>query len=445
MSCRRTGVRGLEHAFWVAVFVLGATHEANAMPSAIAKGPWLTQLASTEVTVRVETDPPQPVTLRWSAGDAGGGGERRVSSELLHSMRIDGLAPRTAYTYSVEASGVMVTGRFTTAPPDADDRPYRFVVYGDNRSDAIRHAAVVHAVEQEAGDFLVNTGDMVDDGTRAADWQAFFDVEGTLLRDRCVFAAIGNHELVETSGSRFLAYFGGSKTMVPNKLYGTTRWGKTRFFFLNGMGDYTGDDRTWLEGALSSADSEDLAWRIVVIHDGPYSPGIHGDNQALHAGKIPAMLLRHKVDLVLSGHDHLYERGNVDGLRYVVSGGGGAPLYPVKNTRPTTRKAESTNHVVTLDVSSSEIKLAAKRSDGSALDSAVLTKAGWSDDPKTPVGPVFPSPSDPAPKAKTDGDKCDCDAVGAGPAPANGVAAALGLIGAALLRRSRLQGRRRER
>ena len=39
------------------------------------------------------------------------------------------------------------------------------------------------------------------------------------------------------------------------------------------------------------------------------------------------ILARHRVDLVVSGHDHLYQRGEVDGIRYIVSGGGGASLY----------------------------------------------------------------------------------------------------------------------
>lgn len=380
----------------------------------MTKGPWLSQLAARDVVVRVETDPPAPLTLRWRRdGDAGAPMERKESSELLHSTRIDGLEPKTRYEYSVEVAGVKVTGHFTTAPPDDDDGDFRFVLYGDNRSDSIRHAAVVHAVEEAAGELLVNTGDLVGDGSNAAEWQTFFDIEGTLLRDRCVFASIGNHELVDRSGSAFIRYFGGAHTMVQGKLYGTMRWGRTRFFFLNGMGDFGGDDRSWLESALTSADAEvDLRWRIVVIHDGPYSPGVHGDNAALHAGKIPAMFLRHGVDLVLSGHDHLYERGNVDGLRYVVSGGGGAPLYPVKVVRPTARKTESTNHVVALDVGKDRITLSAKRTDGSALDDATLTKAGWSDDPATPVKPV--SPSDPGAKpVKPAADKCDCAVAGA--------------------------------
>ncbi len=432
---------------WAALAV-GAGTAAAAPLSPLTKGPWLSQLGSKDVVIRTETDPAAPITVRWSAGDGGANGERRESSEILHSTRIDGLAPKTRYEYTVEASGVKVTGHFTTAPPDDDDAGFRFVLYGDNRSDPIRHAAVVHAVEQEAGDFLINTGDLVDDGTRPADWQAFFDLEGTLLRERCLFAAIGNHELVETSGNAFLRYFGGAHTMVPGKLYGTMRWGAARFVFLNGMGQWGGEDRSWLESTLVAADAEaGLRWRIVVIHDGPYASGIHGDNKDLHAAKIPGMLLRHHVDLVLSGHDHLYERGNVDGLRYVVSGGGGAPLYPVKLTRPTQRKAESTNHVVTLDVGKESIKLVAKRTDGSALDGATLTKTGWSDDPAAPPATVFPSPQDPGKPGSSgggrgSGDKCGCRVVGEGgggfapPGPAASLLAALALV-LGLRRRSR--------
>jgi MYXO-CTERM domain-containing protein len=385
---------------------------ATAAPSAFAKGPWLSQLGAREVTVRAETDPPAPISLRLTHD--GKTTELSDPAVLFHSVHATGLEPRTRYEYTADVAGAKVTGSFTTAPADDDEASFRVLVYGDNRSDAISHAGVVRALEQETGDFLLNTGDLVGDGTKENQWQLFFDIEGTLLRDRCLFAAIGNHELEEASGANFSRYFGGDRTQVKGKLYGSMRWGRARFFFLNGEASFDGDDRSWLEEELTRADTEpNLRWRFIVVHNGLYASGVHGDNKAMHDANIPQMLLRHHVDLLIQGHDHLYERGFEGGLRYVVSGGGGAPLYPVRNKHPGTRKIESTHHVIALDVGKDTVNLVAKRLDGSAIEKASFTKDnGWDDDPAVVAKPVFPTPSATA-AAGVGREKCSCDVVGA--------------------------------
>jgi MYXO-CTERM domain-containing protein len=395
----------------VAALCLSAA-PAAAAPSAFAKGPWLAQLGAHEVTVRAETNPAAPLSLRISHD--GKTIELSEPATTLHSVHATGLEPRTHYEYTVDTAGAKVTGSFTTAPADDDDATFRVLVYGDNRSDAISHAGVVRALEQEPGDFLLNTGDLVGDGTKDNQWQLFFDIESTLLRDRCLFAAIGNHELEEAGGPTFLRYFGGERTQVPGKLYGSMRWGRARFFFLNGEASFQGDDRTWLEDELTRADTEaNLRWRFIVVHNGLFASGVHGDNKAMHDANIPQMLVRHHVDLLIEGHDHLYERGFEDGLRYVVSGGAGAPLYPVRNKHAGTRKVESTHHFVALDVGKDAVSLVAKRLDGTTLEKVGFTKEnGWDDDSPAAPKPVFPSPSATAP-AGASREKCSCDVVGA--------------------------------
>src|SRR5262249_1176962 len=146
------------------------------------------------------------------------------------------------YDYRISDGGeISDEGHFTTAPghdgaasgtipqPPA---PFRFLVYGDSRTDHAAHAAVVRQMILTEGSFLVNTGDMVREGKDAADWQTFFDIERALLRDRCVFAAVGNHELTrgDPAGEvAFLRYFGGADDGRDNgRLYGSFRWSNTR-------------------------------------------------------------------------------------------------------------------------------------------------------------------------------------------------------------------------
>jgi LPXTG-motif cell wall-anchored protein len=87
-------------------------------------------------------------------------------------------------------------------------------------------------------------------------------------------------------------------------------------------------------------------------------------------------------------------------LRYVVSGGAGAPLYPIKHLRATARKVESVYHYVTFDVGRDKGTLVAKRVDGSIIEKVGFTRTSfWDDDLPTapgvapPAGSVMPSAS----------------------------------------------------
>ena len=171
--------------------------------------------------------------------------------------------------------------------------------------------------------------------------QSFFDVEGVLLRDHNVFACVGNHEITEGAGANYLRYFGptfdahgaGEKP----KLYGSFRWGDTRFFLLDAMETFdSGPERAWLDDELARADSEQgLVWRIVVMHHAPWSAGPHGGNaRALRAG-IPALFAAHHVNLVIAGHDHVFTSA-ASPRAFTTSSpeGGGAPLYGIKGKNP---------------------------------------------------------------------------------------------------------------
>ena len=453
---RRTG------AVSVGVLVAGllaapSLHAAQA----ISKGPWVQRVTSTSAVVRLETNPPAPVTLELGLGVPDGDGGRRTlvqspEPRTLHAITLEGLEPRTRYSYSVKAGGPPRYAAFVTAPPDDSDAPFRFLVYGDNRTDDTAHAAVVRAMVPTASDFLIHTGDFVEQGGSRAQWQNFFEIESPLLSSRCLFSCVGNHELTDGSGVEYARFFGptdpppgvdparvamgGPAAARPEHLNGTYRWGNTRFFFINGMVSYNGGgDRSWLEKALADADEEkNLTWRIVVVHHGPWSSGPHGKNARLHdAGVIP-LLAKHKVDLVISGHDHIYERGWSDGIAYLVSGGGGAPTYKIKSRLPEARTVESVRHFVDVSVSASSMQLVATRVDGSTIERCGLNKSvsGWdcdaplvtrsSGDGMT-AGSAGTSPAGAPPAAS----RCACDLVGA--RTRFGLAGAFGLALAGVL------------
>lgn len=374
-----------------AMAVLGAVAIApSTAGAAVKKGPYLQDVRASEAEIRIEVDPPTPAkaeifSLAASGKDAGAGSpvaHVEMAAAQMHALRLGGLQPATTYRYRVEAGGETREGSLTTAPADDAKTPFSFLIEGDNRTNDDAHAAVAKALAQAPGDFIVNTGDLVENGGRPELWQKFFDIEEPVLRDRCLFAAVGNHELIDAAGTSFLRYFGEDTPGVTGlrRLYRTVRWENTRFFFLNGTDEFTGsDERRWLDDELGKADGEkDLVWRIVVVHHGPWSSSVHGNNLKIWNAGLIDSFRAHKIDLFLSGHDHVYERGDFKGILYVVSGGGGAPLYAAGDPISSTRKAESTYHFIEAKIDGPRFSMVARRVDGSVLDTCGFQKGrGW--------------------------------------------------------------------
>jgi acid phosphatase type 7 len=358
----------------------------------------------------------------------------------FHSVRIRDLKPGTLYHYQVVAGEQKsVEGSFTTAPDN--NNAFTFLLYGDNRSDDRTHAAVVRKLLEEPSDFIIQTGDMVATGGDDRLWEQFFHVENPLLLHRCMFAAIGNHEMVGGGENFFLRYFhpGVSGRAEPH-LYYSFRWSNTRFFVLNAFAAWQdAEDRGWLKQELANADHEEgLEHRIVVMHHGPTSSGPHGPNVPLQRRKILEIMRDHHVELVLAGHDHLYERGEFQGVKYLISGGGGAPLYsPHEKLRPGTMVVEAAYHYVKIRIEGSAIATTARRLDGS-----VMEECHWKKGEAFSCKGDVASSKRPAPKASSSGSpsakkSCDC-ALGAADPPAAGwLAWAVGLMAWATRRRRR--------
>jgi hypothetical protein len=86
--------------------------------------------------------------------------------------------------------------------------------------------------------------------------------------------------------------------------------------------------RDWLRRRLRESTA---TWQIVAFHHPAYTCGGYLGHPGVLSRWVP-LFERHGVDLVLSGHDHNYQRFREhNGVRYVVHGGGGAPLYSIRS------------------------------------------------------------------------------------------------------------------
>jgi len=79
-------------------------------------------------------------------------------------------------------------------------------------------------------------------------------------------------------------------------------------------------EQSWLRTAATASTA---AWQVVLFHHPPYSSGLtHGSSTAM---RWP--FASWGIDLVVSGHEHDYERVAAEGITYVVDGLGGAGIY----------------------------------------------------------------------------------------------------------------------
>jgi hypothetical protein len=399
-------------------------------PSRAADGPWvrgpyLQDLSSRHVAVLLELQAAHALKLevrREPAGpDAGAPIAVSAKQDTVHELLVEGLEPATSYAYTVTLDdNTTERGTFTTAPEDG--RPFSFLLYGDNRSNPYAHAAVVSAMRKAPADFLVNTGDMVQDGARPADWLAFFSIERELLRERCLFPSIGNHEIALPTSDGALRYARMFRVPAPPdaaERWYTFRWSSARFYVLDAQDEFASGERAWLEKTLEATKSEaGVLFRFVVLHHGPFSSGLHGPNEALLFARVPELLRSAKVDVIFSGHDHAYERGEVDGSKYVVSGGGGAPLYRENRASKGSQKFEATWHFGRVAIDGPKATFMATRHDGSTLDACTFTAGGgaWScgDAPQAKASAPSLQPAAAAPAPEKPKSQCGCSIVGSG-------------------------------
>lgn len=355
-------------------------------------GPWLMEPRRDAITVMLERVTPGDLHVRVWPLDAPGSSREFVDETpvALHEVRLSGLSAGTRYGYETSGHGLeSSTGTFGTAPATA--APFRFVIYGDTRTDGSLHARMAQAIHAEAADFVLHTGDLVGDGRDDAQWHRFFGIEGDLLRDAPLVPVIGNHEIMRPGSAgidAFRRYVHCDPASPSPELDYPFAYGNVRFVVLNAFDDWTTSARRdWLDAELTRARAEvPDGFVIVAMHWGLCSCGPHGENRAARSAGIDDVLRRHHVDLLVSGHDHVFERGDDDGLRYLVSGGGGAPLYRRARVRSYARAFASEHHFVRVDVEPDHLVFTAVRLDGSVLDRCTLRHSGW-DCPRSPIAP----------------------------------------------------------
>ena len=249
---------------------------------------------------------------------------------------------------------------------------------GDSGRGRKGQLAVAALLERVEPDLILHTGDIVyPSGEERHYDRRFFVPYGRLLKEVPIFPILGNHDLERGNGTAYLNNFHLPGTdMQGTGRYYSFDWGNAHFVALNSElyhGDHSyhpEEQKTWLERDLKETRQP---WKIVYFHRPIYSSSKHGSDQRIREDLEP-ILVRHKVDLVFSGHDHVYERTvPIYGVTYVVSGGGGKGLYPAGSSE-WTAFSKSVHHAVLVRIDGEHLCLEAVEPDGVVLDRLDLSR-----------------------------------------------------------------------
>lgn len=330
----------------------------------VVKGPYLSW----------SRDPKTTITIGWETGEKCIGrvnygptldkiafDAREYSEATVHQVTLTGLKPGSRYFYVIANSDARPCS-FMTAPQKP--RPFKAVVYGDTRSNPEKHAGVVEAILKYRPEFVLNTGDLVWDGRLWEQWDDFFKAIGPLVSHTPYFSAIGNHE---RTAANYLLFFG----FPGNEQWYSFDYSSAHFIVLNSNEDYSpdSDQYQWIKADLEK-NQKPFAWRFVIMHHPAYSAGRYGSNEDVIRDLVP-LFVQNRVQAVFSGHDHNYQHHQQQGIHYIVTGGGGAPLYDIKKGG-TLLYGETSLHYLQMEVDSSQVKVRMVRMDGTIPDSLVL-------------------------------------------------------------------------
>lgn len=299
---------------------------------------------------------------------------------IQHHASIAGLQPDTTYYYRVRHDGAAsAVFKFKTAP--AEIVPFRFTSFGDHGSDPGTATSrvswgtafsprAVRAVEALDPAFHVHNGDLsYSCGGPQLAWDVWFDQIQSRAARMPWMASLGNHEMELGFGprgydpfrSRFRLPSNGVDTAaLRSSTFSSFRYSNTLVMLLDGneaaseygyhfnRGYLAGAQDAWIESTLRAARADDsIDWIVVSFHNCMFCTDVvHGSDGGCRT-RWQALFDAYRVDVVLNGHNHCYERtypilgGDhtvllpdqpIDpaamGVTYVTAGGGGQLAAP---------------------------------------------------------------------------------------------------------------------
>ena len=247
------------------------------------------------------------------------------------------------------------------------------LAFGDAGSGDVTQVQVAQQMQTWAAshhvDALLEAGDIVYPDGSPSRFAATIDTPYATLRTSMPFwAALGNHDVMWNNGNDLMSYLS-----MPSRSYEKiiTNGDVSVQLLVLDSNDVSQTQTSWLDSKLSNSTAR---WQIVMFHHPVWSCSNHGNTQSVIDAWLP-VLTAHNVDLVITGHDHNYQRFQQSNTTFVVTGGGGMPTYPITtcNATPTLQASAQRHHFIGIEATSSSLTLTAVARTGETLDQLALS------------------------------------------------------------------------
>ena len=326
-------------------------------------------------TYRVESESPLPAATvpGWRSAEEEG-------AEVSHRIALSGLDAGALYEYRILADGAAASPvhRFR-APRCPSDGNVSFGVIGDTTGGVVP-AAIAGALSAEGVDLVLHVGDVDYPDGRLEDYDVnFFGPFAPLLAADAILPILGDHDVRTAGGAPFFQVFDlPANGLTPDPRFYSFRQGDAEFFCLDVESSPFGEDSDqyrWLEKGLRTSTA---AWKFVTVFEPPFTSK---NSNIVEQLVLSPLFEKYGVDVVFSGHEHLYERSKpirVSGppnspVIYVVEGGGGSVL---SNFDPESFSAflAGVYGYVTVRIAGGSLLLEAHDAAGAVFDSLELVK-----------------------------------------------------------------------
>jgi hypothetical protein len=309
----------------------------------VTRGPYLQSAAPVCMTIRWRTDLPTSGRVRFGVSPANlTATTDEMTVETEHEVTLTGLTPATTYFYSIGTFETTLAGGttdFTFQTPPLTATPTRVWVLGDSGRANAGQAAVRDSFlafnANAAPDLWLMLGDNAYENGLDTEYQAgLFNVYPSVLRRSPLWPTIGNHDTAQaTKVPLTIPYFqnfslprfgeAGGVASGTERYY-SFDFGNIHFVCLDSMTSWRvpGTEMlTWLTFDLAI---NTKPWVIAYWHHPPYTKGTHDSDTERELVEMRQNILpvleAGGVDLVLSGHSHVYERSFLIDGHYGLSG-----------------------------------------------------------------------------------------------------------------------------
>ncbi|MBX3115374.1 MAG: metallophosphoesterase family protein [Fimbriimonadaceae bacterium] len=355
-------------------------------PSTTATVTWRTNSATPSSLAQIavaSADPRFIATATQTVAEAQTVSLAEGGTATYHTAQFQTLKPDTRYSYRV-GDGTTWSEWFDFKTASAESKPFTFIYFGDAQNDVkSMWSRVIRQAQRDApyADFMLHAGDLINRAEVDAEWADWFYAGGWLHSTIPSIAVPGNHEYASGKLSRlWQPQFQYPRNGVPG-LEDTNYYidfQGTRIISLN-SNERTEEQAAWLEKTLAETKTN---WTILTFHHPMYSTAKGRDNVKLRDLWLP-IILKHKVDLVLQGHDHSYGRMNLPsgtnekkGVTHFVVSVSGPKMYELGDDAKTrmTNPAENTQLYQIITVTPTMLKYRAHTATGKVYDEFTVEK-----------------------------------------------------------------------